>query len=205
MVDSIARRRRPAPGTVIAAMAMVAALGSGAYAAIPDPDGTIHACYQKNNGQLRAVDSRGECRTSEAAIDWNKEGRAGPSGPPGPKGDPGPAGPAGPAGAPQAFAAGGGAIDSVNIPAGEPGADVLSKYLPAGKYVLSASIDVANTASGTAYVTCAITGAGDAATATASVEPFRRESLSIDGTVDFAGGTIAVHCVGAPHPSRVQA
>jgi hypothetical protein len=230
MLDSTRRIRKPTPGAVIGLVALVAALAGGAYAAIPGDDGTIHACYATKNGlllgiphskgDLRAVDAAEDCRSYEKAVSWNQEGPQGPVGPagprgpqgdPGPKGDPGPpgatgpAGPVGPSGTSRAFEASAGAFDKVNIPVGEPGVDVLSKSLPAGKYVLSASVDVGNTSSGLAYVTCSIAGGSPAATATASVGAFHRESLSIDGTLDFTGGTIAVHCIGAPNPTSAQA
>jgi hypothetical protein len=52
-------------------------------------DGTIHGCYQKNEGQLRIVPEGKPCRPSEVAISWNAEG---PPGPPGTAGSPGVAG-----------------------------------------------------------------------------------------------------------------
>lgn len=36
----------------------------------------IHACAQKQNGQLRVVDDPSECRPSEEAISWNRTGPA---------------------------------------------------------------------------------------------------------------------------------
>jgi hypothetical protein len=62
--------RRPSPGTVIALIALGVALGGVAYATIPDPQGTIHACYQKSNGNLRLVESPAECRRAEQGIAW---------------------------------------------------------------------------------------------------------------------------------------
>lgn len=73
--------RRPSPGTALAVAALVIALGGAAFAAIPDSNGTIHGCYQKNSGALRVVDSASGCRSSEVTLDWNQRG---PTGPPGP-------------------------------------------------------------------------------------------------------------------------
>ena len=83
-----------------AAGIVVAVLGTGgaiAMAAIPAADGTIHACFKNNNGDLRVVDdAAGSCKNNETAIEWNQRGLQGPPGPPGrpglqgPKGDPGP-------------------------------------------------------------------------------------------------------------------
>jgi hypothetical protein len=58
----------------------------------------INGCYQKNNGQLRIVNSASDCRPSEVFISWNQSGSPGPVGPQGPEGPQGPVGPAGPQG-----------------------------------------------------------------------------------------------------------
>jgi hypothetical protein len=67
--------------------------------------GTIVACANKNNGNMRLVGSAADCKNPEVAISWNSTGApgavgpAGPAGPAGPQGATGPQGPAGPAGA----------------------------------------------------------------------------------------------------------
>jgi len=72
------------------------ALGSIAWAAIPDPRGTITGCYDKASGALRVTDSRtGQpkpCGAKELPLNWNQQG---PQGLPGPQGPQGPQGPAG--------------------------------------------------------------------------------------------------------------
>jgi hypothetical protein len=45
------------------------ALGGVAFAAIPDSNGTVHACYQKNSGDLRAVSDPSGCRNNEQSVD----------------------------------------------------------------------------------------------------------------------------------------
>lgn len=94
------RRLRPSPALVVAIVALVAAVGGFAVASIPSGNGTIHACYQKENGQLRVIDkdANQSCRPSEVALTFNQKGPAGPTGPAGPKGATGPAGPTGPSG-----------------------------------------------------------------------------------------------------------
>jgi hypothetical protein len=80
---------------VVALAALVVAVGGVAFATIPGPDGRLHACYQRSNGNLRLVESGGDCRSSESAVSWNQSGVTGPTGPrgaTGPKGDPGPPG-----------------------------------------------------------------------------------------------------------------
>jgi hypothetical protein len=74
------RKRRPSPATGIALAALVVALGGVAFAAIPDSNGTIHGCYQRTNGVLRVVESAGDCRGRERALDWNQQGPPGPPG-----------------------------------------------------------------------------------------------------------------------------
>jgi hypothetical protein len=56
------------------------AVGGVAFAAIPDSGGTIHACYGKSNGNLRAVESEGDCRSNESPLSWNQQGPPGPPG-----------------------------------------------------------------------------------------------------------------------------
>jgi hypothetical protein len=91
-------RRAARLGVAVAVLFAVA--GGIAYATIPGSDGTIHGCYQKNNGQLRVVDPSlgGSCGPSEAPLDWNQVGPQGPQGPAGPQGPVGPQGPLGPQG-----------------------------------------------------------------------------------------------------------
>jgi hypothetical protein len=85
---------------LVALIGALAALMVGvgfAVASIPDASGVFHACYQKNQGQLRLVESASDCRPSEKATSW---GQTGPQGPPGPAGPQGPTGPQGPPGTP---------------------------------------------------------------------------------------------------------
>jgi hypothetical protein len=81
---------------VAAAVAVIA--GSAAYAAIPDGNGVIHACYWKStSGPIRVIDpAQGQkCTSNENALDWSQQGPPGAPGPKGDKGDPGQQGPAG--------------------------------------------------------------------------------------------------------------
>ena len=89
------KENRPADGRllrrwsrplVLATLALLA-VAAVAGAAIPDSDDVeIHACYQKNQGQLRVIDAEeGEvCRSSEQSLVWNQEGVPGETGPRGP-------------------------------------------------------------------------------------------------------------------------
>lgn len=100
--------RRPSPGTVLGALAVVLALGGGAVAAIPGSDGSVSACYSTKNGSVRIIDAEAgaTCKSKERSITWNQtgppgpQGDRGPSGPEGPRGEPGPTGAQGPQGEP---------------------------------------------------------------------------------------------------------
>jgi len=63
------------------------AVGSIAYATIPDSGSVIHGCYKKPSGALRVIDSSvTSCDKGEVAIEW---GQSGPPGIPGTDGAPG--------------------------------------------------------------------------------------------------------------------
>ena len=67
---------------VMATLAVVLALGGGAFvalAAIPDSKGVIHSCFKKTTGTLRVI-STGKCKTGESPLAWNQKGRRGPRG-----------------------------------------------------------------------------------------------------------------------------
>lgn len=82
----------------VSAAALVVA-GGVAYATIPDANGVIHGCRNRQVGVLRVIDSaRSTCLSSETALDWNQTGTPGPQGPPGEPGPEGPQGPQGPLG-----------------------------------------------------------------------------------------------------------
>lgn len=67
--------RRSRVLTAVAAGAILVTSGV-AYAAIPDSQGVIHACYSKNGGVLRVSDT-GECKSTEVGLSWNNVGPAG--------------------------------------------------------------------------------------------------------------------------------
>lgn len=71
------RKHRPSPGTAFGFAALMVALGGVAFAAIPESDGTIHGCTQRNSGDLRVVSSASDCRNSEDPISWNRQGPPG--------------------------------------------------------------------------------------------------------------------------------
>jgi hypothetical protein len=90
--------------------------GSMAAMAAPKPS-VIIACYNKETGHARIVNSIADCHRDENVAVWNIQGPAGPQGVAGPQGISGPAGAQGPAGAPGPKGATG-----ANGPAGPMGA-----------------------------------------------------------------------------------
>ena len=110
---------------LIPLLAIFALAGGVAYATIPDGGGVIHACYDKQSGQVRIFDPAGGairgCAKTEAETRWSQVGPQGPAGPAGatglqgqkgdtgtqgPKGDPGELGLAGQACASGSFVTG---------------------------------------------------------------------------------------------------
>jgi len=79
-----------------AGAALVVLAGAVAYAtAAADTPTTIEACRNIRHGLVRIViDGRG-CKSNEAPLSWNLQGREGPAGAAGPAGATGPAGPKG--------------------------------------------------------------------------------------------------------------
>jgi hypothetical protein len=77
----MSKLRRPSPSLVVATAALVVALAGVTYAAIPGPDGTVHACYDAR-GSLRVIDSAATCDTKngETALNFSQQGPAGPPG-----------------------------------------------------------------------------------------------------------------------------
>lgn len=86
--------------TVIGSAIMILVVATLAWAATPDSDGTVHACYQKKTDhQLRVIDFPAQqCHSNETYLSWSQEGPPGPIGPTGPQGPAGPPGVEGPAG-----------------------------------------------------------------------------------------------------------
>lgn len=196
MFNSI-KRRRSAPGTIIGSVALLAALGSGAYAAIPAEDGTIQGCYANNNGDLRLSDQA--CRTKETAIGWNQQGPKGERGEVGPRGESGPPGPAGSSGGQVYLAIGGG-----SVPYGDPyssgpvpEAVILSKDVPAGNYVAEVRLYAWHDVPEYQNVSCRMPGE---ASARVTVPPYsgangvQPQAFEITSAFTHAGGSVEVKC-----------
>lgn len=93
--------RRPSPSFVIAAAALLVAVGGSAVAAIAaiPQGGRFTACYQTSNDVLNRIvvlaEPNENCPATYARVSWSESGGGGPAGPQGPPGPQGPAGPAG--------------------------------------------------------------------------------------------------------------
>jgi len=153
-------------------VALAAALATSgiAYAANPAPSNVISGCYGKSTGYLRVLNVRAgkNCSPSEKAIQWDQSGPRGPAGPtgatgeagplgppgqqgtsglPGQQGTPGgtgPTGPPGPRGPAGISAARFVSINGPSVPDNYP-TEVASTVLPAGNYVIIASVQSTGT------------------------------------------------------------
>ena len=198
---------------VMATIAVFAAIGGGAYAAvqtIPGPDGVIKGCYQAKKGSLRVVAANKRCLKSEKTLKWSQTGPKGATGPQGPKGDTGAAGAAGAAGADGAQGArgpsnayGGSIAGPVAITlATTPGQQVGHINVPAGKYVITAKAYLENqsTAASTS-ASCSLVADGHVDNSLVKLESANgstlafRQAVSMSMVHEFASaGQIDVRC-----------
>src|SRR5215217_1494885 len=65
----IRRIPRPSPALAVALLALLIACSGAAVAAIPS-NGTISACYAKNSGALRVIDTGQSCTAKEIQLAW---------------------------------------------------------------------------------------------------------------------------------------
>jgi hypothetical protein len=71
-------------GAALIGAGSMAAVGSIAWASIPNDGGLITGCYQKTTGALRVIDTEhADCRANETALSWNQQGEQGDPGEPG--------------------------------------------------------------------------------------------------------------------------
>src|SRR3954464_3253344 len=74
------RLKKPSPALFIALLALVAAAGGFAVAAVPDSQGRIAACYLKKTGKVRLLVKGNKCQKGEALIRWSQTGPRGLTG-----------------------------------------------------------------------------------------------------------------------------
>lgn len=134
-------RRQFSYANVVATLALVFALGGGAYAAIaPVRDGVVHTCYGKSSGALRVVNAGQRCGRRERALNLNQRGPRGFTGPRGATGPTGKTGATGKRGATGARGA-----------TGPAGVSVTSAALAAGNANCPAGGASFSSASGTTF------------------------------------------------------
>jgi hypothetical protein len=189
----------------VVVVALAAAAGIG-YAAIPDGGGVIHGCYNtaaNPSGSLRVIDTEagGKCAKNEKPLVWNQQGPkgdkgdkgdtgpAGPAGPSGPAGETGPAGPAGPPGSP-GTSVGYEATGGLHALSGTE--TIISKDLPAGNYVVFASVLVERGSADPDYGfgSCAV---GDDLEY-GNVQGEREETIALTSAIAHPGGNLELTC-----------
>lgn len=73
---------RPSLAAAAVSIAVCVAVGGVAVASIGSSGAVVHACYQKQGGDLRVIDTAklgyaGKCRSTETALSWNEQGPRG--------------------------------------------------------------------------------------------------------------------------------
>jgi hypothetical protein len=166
-------RRHLSYANVASTLALVFAMGGGAYAALsPVRDGVIHTCLRKSNGALRVVRAGARCGRRERALAFDQRG------PVGPRGATGAQGPIGKTGA--------------TGKTGRTGA--------AGRSVTSATLGLGNTAcpsGGSSFTTVSGTtsACNGVATSFASVDASATLATSRGVTGVRPGATAGVYCL----------
>jgi hypothetical protein len=200
----------------VCALALLGGLGGAAWASIPGPTGIIHGCYNRRGGALRVINTaaHAKCRRRESELNWSETGPPGPRGgrgltgargATGSRGTTGPTGPTGlpgtPGGLSNAYAMSETATVVVTAKS-----DVLKLSLPAGSFVVTASVTLANedhAPGATEEANCTMAKAPDPtneASATATI-PFLEapalaaQSVSLDGTWNLTSAeTLELSC-----------
>src|SRR4051794_24567430 len=116
-------RKHATYANVTATLALTAALGGGAYAAI-GADGVLNGCFKKHGGALRLVNAGAKCKSSEKSIAWNQQGPGGANGAQGAQGSAGSPG--------QNGSAGTNGTNGTNGTPGAPGSTVKAKASGSG-------------------------------------------------------------------------
>jgi len=185
-------------------------LGVGVVAAQAQTGNVIYACVNSKSGKVTIVAAGSTCKAGETLVTWNIVGPAGPPGPAGPSGPAGPAGPPGLAGAagpagPQgpegpmgpsnayvAFAA------SVSLDGPGITVTVLTKDVPAGNYVVSASLTFSDAPSSGALASCAVFGIDSQPIGRTTVHRGESQSLTIQSAgVHAQAGPLTLVCAPA--------
>lgn len=166
-------RRHLSYANVASTLALVFAMGGGAYAALsPVRDGVIHTCFRKSNGAVRVVRAGARCGRRERALAFNQRGPVGPRGATGAQGPTGKTGATGKTGR-----------------TGAAGRSVTSATLGVGNASCPSGGSSFTTASGTTF-TC-----NGVATSFASVDATATLAASRGVTAVQPGSGTGVYCV----------
>ena len=164
--------------TMLGAVALLGVVAATfAAAAIPDDDGTIHACRMLKSGKLRVVADPDSCKLRERKLSWNIRGPKGDPGPPGVAGAQGPAGEQGATGE-QGAAGPPGPAGPVGPqgPKGDPGAGLSSFEALSGLACAfggdQGAIQIDYDAEGHAEITCTVEDTSPGGTARLTVNEF---------------------------------
>lgn len=190
--------------------------GSVAYAAIPDPAGVVHGCYNKggllqDKGALRVIDEGERCRSSELAVNWSQTGPQGPVGPvgpvgatgatgatgaagaAGPKGDPGAVGPKGDTG-PAGFSDSYG-ISASQVPVKGGNVVVAELALPAGSYAVFGRADLTNSDTTLQPVACTLNWGAVSYNFLQNSKVVEVKSISVQDQIGLSEpGTVTMRC-----------
>lgn len=169
-------RRHISYANVASTLALMLAMGGGAYAALgPVHHGVIYTCYGKATGALRVVSPTARCTRHERALDFNKRG---PTGPAGPRGLTGPIGQTGRTGRTGATGK-----------TGPSGASVTAAALATGNAICPSGGSSFTSISGTTYA------CNGSATAFASVNATGSLASSKNVTALALGTTPGAYCL----------
>lgn len=160
-------RRHLSYANVASTLALVFAMGGGAYAALsPVHNGVIHTCFRTSNGALRVVRAGARCGRRERALAFDQRGRVGPRGATGPAGPVGKAGVTGKIGKTGRTGAAGRGVTSATLGVG-------SAACPSGGSSFTTASGTTSACNGVATSFASVDTAGTLATSrgVAGVEP----------------------------------
>jgi Collagen triple helix repeat (20 copies) len=205
-----------------AAAAALAAGAVPAIAAVTASPVTYYACVTKSTGVMKVVSASAKCGSGQYKISWNMQGPAGQrgatgprgaagptgaTGPAGPRGPAGPTGPTGPAGVVSGYVATPHSGDIIPIPNNVNGKEIISLTVPAGNYMVTATVPLSASSAGT--VSCTLfdsTGFLNYSYVTISQDSggyaYGSTTLTGDSTV---GGTFTVFCSQASPTAFINA
>jgi hypothetical protein len=171
----------------LSAVALLVVLGGVAWAAIPGPNGIIHACYKRRGGALRVINTsaHAKCGHREAELNWSETGPPGPRGGRGLMGARGLTGARGAVGPAGSNGTDGGLSDAFTTSetatlALTSSRQILSLSLPAGDYAVNASVTISNEEGPG--------GSTQAATCTLVKTPHPSSQATASATVPFVEG-----------------